>query len=67
MGLYANAELMGWFKDEYVKQYNTLPDMGKSCVRFKKADQIPLALIAALSGKMSVSDWIETYELNYKK
>ena len=36
--------------------------MGKSCVRFKKVDQIPYELIAELVQKMSVQDWIDKYE-----
>jgi hypothetical protein len=40
--------------------------MGKSCIRFKKPDQIPFKLIGELSGKMSVEDWIKIYEKNLK-
>ena len=62
MGLYANPELMNWFLQEYPKHCSTKLDMGKSCLRFKKMDQIPFELIAALSKKVSVKEWIETYE-----
>ena len=41
--------------------------MGKSCVRFKKIDQIPMELIAKLCQKMSVQDWINLYEAALKK
>ena len=41
--------------------------MGKSCIRFKKPDQIPFELIGELVRKISVKDWIETYESNIKK
>ena len=41
--------------------------MGKSCIRFKKTDDIPFDLIAELSKKMSVKDWISLYEKLYKK
>ena len=41
--------------------------MGKSCIRFKKPEQIPYALIAELAGKMTVQDWVNIYEKNLKK
>jgi hypothetical protein len=41
--------------------------MGKSCMRFKKPDQIPYKLIGELASKMTVKDWIEVYENNFKK
>lgn len=41
--------------------------MGKSCIRFKKMDDIPFELIAELSKKMTVNEWIDTYEANFKK
>ncbi|NEW79392.1 MAG: DUF1801 domain-containing protein [Gelidibacter sp.] len=62
MGLYANQKLMNWFVQEYPKHSNTKLDMGKSCLRFKKMDQIPFELIAELSKKVSVKEWIEIYE-----
>jgi hypothetical protein len=36
--------------------------MGKSCIRFKKLDQIPYDLIGALMQKMSAQQWIDLYE-----
>jgi uncharacterized protein YdhG (YjbR/CyaY superfamily) len=42
-------------------------DMGKSCIRFKKMDDIPFDLIGALMKKMTVSDWIDRYERLYLK
>jgi len=35
--------------------------MGKSCIRFKKPDQLPFALIAELCRKMSVEEWVDIY------
>ena len=66
MGLYANQELMSWFADEYSKYSKTKLDMGKSCIRFKKMDQIPYELIAQLARKITVNEWIETYEFYFK-
>lgn len=67
MGLYANQKLLNWFVQEYPKHCNTKLDMGKSCLRFKKIDQIPFDLIAELSKKVSVKEWIEIYEESIKK
>jgi uncharacterized protein YdhG (YjbR/CyaY superfamily) len=67
MGLYINQKLMNWFVQEYPKHSSTKLDMGKSCVRFKKMDQIPLDLIAELSKKVTVKEWIETYEESFIK
>ena len=67
MGLYANEDLMLWFKEEYAKRSKYKLDMGKSCVRFKRMADIPLVLIGELMGKMSTQEWVETYERIYKK
>tara|TARA_R110002124_G_scaffold55533_1_gene156948 strand:- start:7359 stop:7814 length:456 start_codon:yes stop_codon:yes gene_type:complete len=61
-GIYADEKLLNWFTSEYPKHVKTKLDMGKSCVRFKKVDQIPYELIAELVQKMSVQDWIDKYE-----
>lgn len=67
MGMYADPELYNWFVSEYPKHTSQKLDIGKSCVRFKKFDQIPFELIGQLMKKMSVKDWINMYEKNYKK
>ena len=64
MGIYAKPDLYDWFVNEYPKHCRTKLDMGKSCIRFKKTEEIPYDLIAELVQKMSVKDWIETYEMN---
>lgn len=65
-GIYANPELMNWFVGEYPKYVKTKLDMGKSCIRFKKIDQIPMELIAELSTKMTPQEWITMYESKVK-
>ncbi len=64
MGIYANPELLKWFVTEYPKHSNQKLDMGKSCVRFKKFNEIPYKLIGELMKKISVKQWIEIYEKN---
>lgn len=67
MGLYASEELMEWFLNEYPKHSSNKLDMGKSCIRFKKMDDIPFDLIGQLASKMSGDDWIKLYESKLKK
>ena len=67
MGIYTDPELKEWFEKEYLKHCKTKLDMGKSCIRFKKVDQIPYDLIAELVKKMDCQKWIETYETNLKR
>ncbi len=67
MGLYADPKLMEWFLAEYPKHSQARIDMGKSCVRFKKPEHIPYALIGELVRKVSASDWIKTYETQLKR
>ena len=62
MGIYATPELLDWFVGEYPKHCKRKLDMGKSCVRFKKPEQIPIALIAELAAKRSVDDWLSCYQ-----
>lgn len=62
MNLYANKSLMEWFTAEYPKHSKAKLDIGKSCMRFKKLDQIPYELIGELAQKITVEQWIKTYE-----
>lgn len=61
MAIYQNSEdyqeLMEAFAEMGVK-----PDLGKSCIRFKRLEQLPLDTIARLISKTSVADYIQMYE-----
>lgn len=67
MGIYAEPKLLEWFVNEYPKHSKQKLDMGKSCVRFKKLDEIPYKLIGELMTKMTVNEWVNIYESKYKK
>ena len=67
MGIYAMPDILKWFEQEYTKRSPAKLDMGKSCIRFKKPEQIPYQLIGELMKKISVDDWIKTYEKVLKK
>jgi hypothetical protein len=66
-GLYAKKELLDWFVAAYPKHSKYKLDMGKSCIRFKKIDDIPYDLIKELLGKMSVEEWIDIYKTSIKR
>lgn len=65
LGFYADAPLLSWFQEAYQKTVPSTLDMGKACVRFKK--EIPYALIGELAKKMTVAEWIRTYEDKRRK
>ncbi|RSK39687.1 DUF1801 domain-containing protein [Mangrovimonas spongiae] len=65
-GIYAVPEIHNWFVSEYPKHCKLKLDMGKSCVRFKKLEQIPYELIAELCTKLTADEWIDIYETNIK-
>ena len=67
MGIYNTPELLQWFVREYPKHCLRKLDMGKSCIRFKKIDDIPFELIGELMKKMTTKDWIEKYESIFHK
>ena len=67
MGMYADTKLLTWFQKEFEKKAKGKLDMGKSCIRFKKVDEIPFELLGELTAKMSVNEWIECYEKAFVK
>lgn len=67
MGIYSDPKLLDWFVAEYPKHSKQKLDMGKSCIRFKKMDQIPYELIGELMTKMSAQEWINLYETKLKR
>ena len=67
MGIYAEPTLLEWFVSEFPKHAKSKLDMGKSCIRFKKIDDIPFELIGELASKMTTEDWINKYESAFVK
>ena len=67
MGIYAEPELLQWFLAEYEALNLRKLDMGKSCIRFKKWEEIPFKLIGQLVAKRSPEAWIAVYESQLKK
>jgi len=67
MGIYADKQLLDWFVTTHPNHSDAKLDMGKSCIRFKKVEHIPLELIATLMEKMTPEQWITLYEDSFVK
>jgi hypothetical protein len=65
LGLYADKLLMEWFAKSYEILNIGKLDMGKSCIRLKKINKIPMELIGELCARMPVEEYISIY-LKYK-
>lgn len=64
--VYGHKETEAWFKKEYKASGKKL-DMGKSCVRFKKLDDLPLQLIGKAIARTPVEKYIAIYEKSRKR
>jgi hypothetical protein len=67
MAIYSNPAISKWFTSEYAKRVNSKLVMGKSCLRFTKTENIPFDLIGELCTKVTVAEWIATYEKVLKR
>ena len=61
MCLYTHSQDMGWFEERYASSGKKL-DMGKSCVRFKRLDDLPLDVIGEVIAKTPMEQYIAFYE-----
>ena len=62
MGLYPGTTLNEWFMAEWPKYSSKKLDLGKSCLRFKKPEDVPLDLIGQLVTKLTPQKWVQLYE-----
>jgi hypothetical protein len=60
-GVYMDPLGESWLKEEFDRAGKKL-DMGKSCIRFRKLEDLPLDVIGKISGALSVEDFIGVYE-----
>ena len=61
MCVYSDAELETWFRSAWAKTGKKL-DMGKSCIRFKKIDDVALKVIGATIKRVPVKKFVAQYE-----
>ena len=66
MCVYGDKKTENWFRTEFAKSGKML-DMGKSCVRFKKLDDLPLELVGRAVARVSVDDFIALYKKSREK
>ena len=59
--VYADGEILAWFKERYLAAEKKL-NMGKSCLRFKKLDDLPLELIGEVIAKTPIDEFITLYQ-----
>ena len=64
--VYQDGEAADWFKDAYRESGKKL-DMGKSCVRFKRLDDLPLGVVGDAIARTPVTDLIAQYEASRRK
>ena len=63
--IYSSTEMEKWFRQEWAQTGKKL-DMGKSCIRFKTLDDLPVELIGQTVARMPVPKYIEFYETAIK-
>jgi hypothetical protein len=61
MSVYGDPKLKAWFERAYRAAGKKL-DMGKSCVRFKKLEDVPLDVVGEVIARLDVDRFIATYE-----
>lgn len=66
MDVYADREAEARFRAGYVAR-GRKPTMGKSCVNFKKLDDLPLDLVGEAIARTPVTAYIKRYEESRKK
>ena len=66
MNIYGDPETQRWFTEEFKNRGKKL-DIGKSCVRFRKLDDLPLDVIGQAIAKTPPNEWIDIYEASRRK
>jgi len=66
MCIYGDSDQQEWFRNAWIETGKKL-DMGKSCVRFKKIENIPLKVIGQAIKRVPAKKFIEFYEAAIQK
>jgi hypothetical protein len=66
MGAYGDPKQSKWMASEFKKRGKKL-DMGKSCLRFKSLDDIPLDVVGEVIASKPMDDYIARYKAARKK
>jgi Domain of unknown function (DU1801) len=60
-GVYGDPGTAAWFRERYAESGKKL-DMGKSCIRFRRLEDLPLELVGEVIRRCTVEAFIERYE-----
>ena len=66
MNIYGNEEAHEWFLKAYEASGKKL-NMGKSCVRLKKIEDLPLDVIAKAVSRVTVDEFVRIYRESREK
>ena len=66
MGVYGDKPTEKWFRDAFKASCKKL-DMGKSCVHFKKLEDLPLEVIGKTIARLPVEEYVRRYEAARKR
>jgi len=58
--VYGDESVEKWFKERYLATGKKL-NMGKSCVRFKRLDDLPLDLVAEVVARTPIEEFVDIY------
>ena len=61
----SSSAILRWFELEFRKAGKKL-DLGKSCVRFKKIDDLPLDVIGKAIARVPLETFLKVYEQSRK-
>ena len=59
--VYGDGSLEEWFRERY-KATGMRLDMGKSCVRFRKLEDLPLDLVGDTIAMTPIDEFLEIYK-----
>lgn len=65
-GIYADPELRAWFEDAY-RETGLRMDLGKSCVRFRTLDELPLELVGEAIAAQTLDRFVSVYEAGRRR
>ncbi len=65
MGAYADPEHARWIAEEFARAGKKL-DMGKSCLRFRRVEDLPLDTIAASIARITPEDLIAMHDAAHR-
>jgi hypothetical protein len=60
-GIYASPRLRAWFERAY-RETGLRMDLGKSCVRFRTLDELPLDLVGRAVAAQTLEEFVDVYE-----